>query len=219
MAGGHSRLKRKENAMLRKTIFAPLLAASALALAVTPAYAGKTDRAREAIAAAEAKVHTAESLGAATELPREAADARAALALAKENLHAGHEEHSIRDAIHAQQLADVAIGVMQRRHDQALAAERDAHSQDVAIAQQQAAEAQARAAMAEQHAANSAAEASAARTAAMMAAQTPPAEVETTVTTGAGTARPATRAVTRERRRGAPPSRRPRRPRRRFARR
>lgn len=187
--------------MLRKNLIAPLLAASAAALTVTPAYAGKADRAREAIAAAEAKIHTAETMGATTELPHEAADARAALALARENLSAGHKEDSIRDAIHAQQLADSAIGMMQRRQDQALAAERDAHSQDVAVAQQQAADAQAQAAQAnirasaaEQHAANSAAEANAAR----IAAQTAPEQVETTVTTGAGTARPAARHVTRK---------------------
>jgi hypothetical protein len=190
--------------MLRKTLFAPLLAVSALALTAAPASAGKDERARQAIAAAEAKIHTAETMGVTTELPREAADARAALALARENLSAGHEEHSIRDAIHAQALADTAIGVMQRRQDEALAAARDARSQDVAAAQQQAADAQARAAdanqraaLAEQHAANSAAQATAARNA-LIAAQTP-AEVETTVTTGAGTAtRPAPRHVTRK---------------------
>ena len=43
--------------MFRKTIVSSLLASSALVLAVTtPAYAGKGDRAREAISAAEAKI-------------------------------------------------------------------------------------------------------------------------------------------------------------------
>src|SRR4051794_30307036 len=115
--------------MFRKSMIAPLLAASAMALTVTPAYAGKADRARQAIAAAEAKIHTAETMGAATDLPHEAADARASLALAKEKLSAGHKSESIEEAIHAQQLADTAIGVMQRHQDQAMAAERDAHSQ------------------------------------------------------------------------------------------
>jgi len=70
--------------MSRTTIFASLLATSALSLAVaTPAFAGKTERAREAIAAAEAKIHTAESLGATADAPRDLAEARAALATAK----------------------------------------------------------------------------------------------------------------------------------------
>lgn len=51
--------------MLRKNLFAPLMAAGAMALALaTPAHAGKADRARNAIAAADAKIQTAESMGA-----------------------------------------------------------------------------------------------------------------------------------------------------------
>ncbi len=59
--------------MLRHTIFASLIASSALTLAIaTPAAAAsKTDRAREAIAAAEARIHTAETMGAGTDAPRE----------------------------------------------------------------------------------------------------------------------------------------------------
>jgi hypothetical protein len=160
--------------MFRKSMIAPLLAASAMALTVTPAYAGKADRAREAIAAAEAKIHSAETMGAGSEMPHEAADARASLALAKEKLAAGDKSQSIEEAIHAQQLADTAIGVMQHRQDQAKA--------DAASAQQQAAAANQRADMAQQQAANSAADAAAARNAAI-AAQNQPAQVETTVTT------------------------------------
>jgi uncharacterized phage infection (PIP) family protein YhgE len=167
--------------MFRKTMFAPLLAASAMALTVTPAYAGKADRAREAIAAAEAKIHTAETMGASSELPHEAADARASLAMAREKLSAGHKSDSIAEAIHAQQLADTAIGVMQRRKDQAVADAQRTHS-DVVSAQQQAAEANRRADVAQQQAANSAADAAAARNAAV-AAQNQQAQVETTVTT------------------------------------
>ena len=68
--------------MLGKPIIALLAASSAVALAMaTPAAADKTaDRAREAIAAAEAKIHTAESIGASTDAPRDTAQARAALA-------------------------------------------------------------------------------------------------------------------------------------------
>jgi hypothetical protein len=178
--------------MFRKSMIAPLLAASAMALTVTPAYAGKADRAREAIAAAEAKIHTAETMGATSELPREAADARASLAMAKEKLSDGHKSEAIEEAIRAQQLADTALGVIQHRHDQAMAA----HSQDVATAQQQAAEANQRANMAQQQAANSAADAAAARDAAI-AAQNQPAQVETTVTTRQPAARTSHRTAVR----------------------
>ena len=80
--------------MLRKTLFASLIASSAITLALAqPAAAASTsDRAREAIAAAEAKVHTAENLGATSDAPRDAADARAALASAKEDFAHGDRE-------------------------------------------------------------------------------------------------------------------------------
>ena len=99
-----------------KSIFLSLLASSAMALAITtPAQAGKGDRAHEAIAAAEAKIHTAESIGTSTEIPLVTAEARAALATAKENLAAGHKSSSIAEAIRASALADTAIGELQRR--------------------------------------------------------------------------------------------------------
>ena len=205
--------------MFRKSLIAPLLAASAMALTVSPAYAGKTDRAKEAIAAAEAKIHTAETLGATSELPGEAADARASLALAKDKLARGDKTDSIEEAIHAQALADTAIGVMQRRQNEAMANAEAARAQDVAAAQQQAvvaqnqaagaqdqaADANARAAAAERSAASSAADAQAAR----LAAQTQPAQVETTVTTQqAGAPRRAARTITRKTttKRAAPPA-------------
>ncbi len=203
--------------MLRKTLFASLLASSALTLAfAAPATAGQSDRAREAIAAAEAKIHTAESLGAGVDAPRDTAEARAALATAKENFKSGHKEPAIHEAIRASALADIAIGVSQQRKEAAIASARDdqratadaaqdqvAAAQDQAVsaqqqaatAQQQAAEANMRAQAAQQSAATSAADAAAARNAAALtAAQTPP-QVETTVTTQrAGTARHTTRA-------------------------
>ncbi len=192
--------------MFRKTLIASLLATSAMTLAIaSPAAAGKSDRAREAIAAAEAKVHTAENLGTGAEVPRETADARAALAIAQEDFKAGHKEDAIQDAIHASALADTAIGMSQRHKDAALASARDAQrataenardqvgaAKDQAVAaqgqavaaQQQAADANARAESAQQAAANSAADAAAARNAAAMAAAQPPApQVETTTTT------------------------------------
>ena len=176
--------------MLLRTLFASLLASSALAVAVTtPAHADKADRAREAIAAAEAKIHTAESIGTSTEAPRQTAEARAALAMAKEDLAAGHKSTSIESAIRASALAETAIGELQRSKDEAVASanisarEGVAAAQDqAASAQQQAAEANSRADAAQQAAATSAADAAAARNAAAVAAaQTP--QVETTVTT------------------------------------
>lgn len=224
--------------MLRKTLFASLLASSALTLALAgPAgAASQSDRAREAIAAAEAKIHTAETLGTSVDAPRDTADARAALAAAKENFKSGHKEPAIQDAIHAQALADTAIGVSQQRknnaltsaredqrasadaardqvaaaQDQAAAAQDQAVSaqQQAATAQQQAAEANARAESAQQSAASSAADAAAARNAAALtAAQTPP-QVETTVTTQRAGAAPhaTTRTKTRVTRRAAAPA-------------
>jgi len=200
--------------MFRKTIIASLLATSAMTLAIaTPAAAGKSDRAREAIAAAEAKVHTAETLGASADSPREAADARASLAIAQEDFKSGHKEDAIQAAIRASALADTAIGMSERHkqaavaqaregqrataeaaRDQVVAAKDQAASaqdqaaaaqQQAANAQQQAADANARAQTAEQAAASSAADAAAARNAATLAAQTPPPapQVETTTTT------------------------------------
>lgn len=168
--------------MFRKMI-APLLAASALALTVSPAHAGKEDRARAAIAAAEAKIHTADTLGAGAQLPAEAANARAALATAREHFSADRNAESIAAAIRAQSIADAAIGQLQKDKQQALTNERataDIASEQAQIAQQQASDANARAAVAERSAASAAAEAQSARSA--LAAQQA-AQVETTVTT------------------------------------
>ncbi len=120
-----TRRRRLETTVLRKTLFASMLASSALALAVTPAVAGKSDRAREAIAAADAKLQTAEGLGAATDSPRETAQARALLASAREDFKTDHREQAIQEAIQAQALADTAIGLAQKHKDQALASARD----------------------------------------------------------------------------------------------
>ena len=194
--------------MTNKALFASLLATSALCLAISnPAAAASTsDRAREAIAAAEAKIHTAETMGADTAAPRETAGARATLATAREDFKTDHREDAIADAIRASAMADTAIGLTQQHKDAAIAAAREdqratadnardqidaarsqaatAQEQTVA-AQHQADEANARAQSAEQSAAASAASAAAARdAAATAAAQPPPAPVvQTTVTT------------------------------------
>ena len=195
--------------MTNKALFASLLATSALCLAISnPAAAASTsDRAREAIAAAEAKVHTAETMGADTAAPRETAGARATLATAREDFKTDHREDAIADAIRASAMADTAIGLTQQHKDAAIAAARDdqratvesardqvaaardqaaAAQNQTAAAQQQAADATARAQSAEQSAAASAADAKAARDAAALAAAQTPAPapvVQTTVTT------------------------------------
>jgi hypothetical protein len=194
--------------MLRKTLPMSLAASCALILAVaTPAQAGKKERAREAIAAAEAKLQTAESIGAGVQAPAATVQARAALAMAREDLASGHQSASIEAAIHASALADTAIAELQRRKDASVAAAHEAErasaaaardaeqasaaaaqdraataEEQAAVAQQQAAEANARAAAAQQAAANSAADAAAARDVAA-AVQAQPTQVETTVTT------------------------------------
>lgn len=167
-----------------KTALAPLFAATALALSVPAHAAGSEDRARTAIAAAQAKIETAERLGAGVELPGEAAEARAALALAREHFEADRNTRSIEQAVRAQALAETALGRMQNRNEQAVADERAARDAEVSAAtqqsldaQQSAADANARAAAAERSAAASAAEAQAARN------QAAAAQVETTVTT------------------------------------
>jgi hypothetical protein len=168
--------------MLRKFI-TPLLAASALAMTVTPAYAGREDRAREAIAAAEAKLHTAESLGAATAMPEDTAQARAALAMAREHYKSDHNAQAIEAAVRASSIADTVVGRIEQGKQQAIAGEQASASmasQQAAVAQQDAAAANARAEAAERSAASSAADASAARSA--LATQQA-AQVETTVTT------------------------------------
>jgi hypothetical protein len=185
--------------MLAKKLFVTALFASsavALAFATPVSAADKTDRAQEAIAAADAKIHTAESLGTGVDAPRETADARAALAMAREDLKSHHRSEAIEAAIHASALADTAIGDLQRHQAQASAAARESQrdavaaaqdqaataQQQAATAQQQAADANARADAAQDSAARSAADAAAARDAAAHLAAQPP-QVQTSVTT------------------------------------
>ncbi|MDE1915464.1 MAG: hypothetical protein KGJ57_08495 [Sphingomonadales bacterium] len=178
------------------------LGATALALSLTtPAMAeGKADRAREAIAAAEAKIQAADTAGAGTLLVSEQAHAREELATAKEALASGHKDDAIADANHASMMAEANLGEAQRRKSAmnqarvaAAHAQVAAANQQAADAQQQAQDANARAAMAQNAAATSAADANAARQAAVaaqVAAATPPAQTETSVTTS--TSGPAT---------------------------
>lgn len=191
--------------MIRTRLLASLLAATALTFtAAGPAHAGKTDRAREAIAAAEAKIQAAETSGAEVDMPRRVAAARAELARAREDLSSHRKDEAIDTAIRAGALADAALGEARKHKDEALAAEQQAKVDAVVSAQQQTSQAQveaaranARADNAQQSAAISAAQAADARavatTALQQQAQQP--QVETTVTTQ--TATPVARKTTR----------------------
>jgi hypothetical protein len=200
------------------------MAATALCLSfAAPAYAeGKADRARAAIAEAQTKIDTAESLGTSTAQPGRTAEANAALARAKENLAAGHKPEAIADAIHASALADTALGQMQKaanEHSEAMKMQAQAQAAETARAQMtvdaahmQTDMANDRANRAENAAAVSASDAAFSRNAAMAAqaeAQKQPMQMQTTVSTEQQTERViahpapaarATRHVTRHRR-------------------
>jgi hypothetical protein len=149
-------------------IWAMTLSALSLGLA-QPAMAGKTDRAREAIAAAEAKLQAADVAGA-TLLPTEQASAREELARAKEDLANGHKDEAIAGANHVSMLAEANLGESQKRKAYNAQARVEAARQEAAnaqaqavTAQAQAADANARADVAANAAVNSAADAAAAR--------------------------------------------------------
>lgn len=192
--------------MLKNTGFSSLLAAGALALAISaPAYAeGKGDRAQKEIAAARAKVDSAKSMGASSELPVGVARAEEALKTAQEEASAGHKDAAIKDAIHAQAMADAALGEMQKRRNAAMTEQQQVAAEQTAAAQSQAAEAQnqasdanARAAAAQQAATQSAQSAEVARQQAAAAANRPT-QVETTVTTQQTSSHPTRHRVTRK---------------------
>src|SRR5579875_2024271 len=128
--------------MRRMTRLAGAVAISALVVA-TPALAqGKHDRAKMAMAAAQAKITSAGNLGVEGDAPRLLVEAQAALRSAHEDLSAGHKEASIRDANHASELADEAMAKAHAEHDAAAAAQRQDAAAAINDAQQQAAEAQ-----------------------------------------------------------------------------
>lgn len=187
-----------------RTLIALLLAGSLAAGSASPALAGKSDRAAQAIAAAQAKIDSAKTIGAGTEVPRRVAAAQAELARASEAKQSGHNEEAIQIAIHAQAMADAILGETAARKDADVAATRAAAQNQTAAAQSQAEAARAEAAAANaraeaaQQAAQQSAQQAAVATQAAVAAQTPPpapaaepTKVETTVTTAtpAGTHR------------------------------
>lgn len=179
-----------------KTLHSTLLAATMLAVAWSgPAMAeGKADRAKKAIAVAEAKISAADTAGADTLLAVDQAKAKQALADAREDLSAGRKEEAIETANQAAMIADANLGQAQRMKAERTAARVEAAKTDAAIAQQQASEASQqaaaqqvaavneRAANAEQTAQAAQQDAAAARANAQ-AALDQKAAVETTVTT------------------------------------
>jgi len=99
-----------------KTLHSTLLAATMLAVAWSgPAMAeGKADRAKKAIAVAEAKISAADTAGADTLLAVDQAKAKQALADAREDLSAGRKEEAIETANQAAMIADANLGQAQR---------------------------------------------------------------------------------------------------------
>jgi hypothetical protein len=157
--------------MTGKSILALALAASTALALPTAAFAeGKTDQARKAIAAAQAKIDAMNIVGAAGDAPRLHAEALVTLHRAQDELAHHAKAEAIRDATHASELADMALAASQRERN-------DAQQAATAQAQHQAAAAQAAAAAAQ-------ADAAAARAAPPVVIQTPaPAPTATTVTT------------------------------------
>ncbi|WP_419828127.1 hypothetical protein [Sphingomonas sp.] len=164
-------------------------------LALSPAVAGKHDRAKDAIATAQGKVDASAKVSGG-DTPRIQASAEASLRAARESLSSGHKERAIAEANRAQQLADQALGEAQKSRADAAQAQADA---GVAAAQAQAADANARADAAGQAAMQAQADAAAARAQPpVMVAPAPTATVTSTETTKTVTpARPAVRKVVR----------------------
>lgn len=162
------------------------LAATALVLTATPAFAGDEERALAAIAEAKGKIEAAAKLNPSPEL---IARANAAVRLAEDQLKSGKEQKAIATAMEAQAAADTAIGERKQASDMSA----QAQSEATLSAQQQADAANARANAAEQAAASAAADAQAARASAAMAAATPAATTTVTTETVKSTPTSATR--------------------------
>lgn len=153
--------------------------ATMFALPVSAFAEGKTDQARKAIAAAQAKIDAANIVGAAGDAPRLHAQAVTALHLAQDELNHHAKDAAIRDATRASELADMALAASQRQRT-------DEQRAGTQAAQSQAAEANARASEAQAAAARAQADAAAARSTPPVIVNTPPptpAPAATTVTT------------------------------------
>ena len=127
--------------MTRNSMLAILLAAttSCFVLPTAASAEGKTDQARKAIAAAQAKIDAANIVGAAGDAPRLHAEAVRVLHIAQDELNHHAKDEAIRDATRASEIADQALAASQR--------ERTAQERQTSgAAQAEAAEANARAA-------------------------------------------------------------------------
>jgi hypothetical protein len=143
----------------------------------TSAYAeGKTDQARTAIAAAQAKIDAANIVGAAGDAPRLHGEAVTTLHVAQDELNHHAKDEAIRDATRASELADMALAASQRERTNEQRATTEA-------AQSQAAQAHARASEAQAAAAVAQADAAAARSATPVIIATPPVAAAPTATT------------------------------------
>ena len=163
--------------MTKPSFVSLALVTSALIALPTAAMAeGKTDLARKAIAAAQAKIEASNIVGAAGDAPRLHAQAVSILHQAQDELDHHEKDAAIQDANHASEVADMALAASQRSRTQ----EQDAVTQ---AAVDSAAQANARAADAQATAAAAQAEAAAARAAPPVVVAPPAAPAQTTVTT------------------------------------
>lgn len=166
--------------MTARHLLALGIASATLFTVSTSAYAeGKTDQARKAIAAAQAKIDAANIVGAAGDAPRLHAQAVSTLHVAQDELNHHAKDDAIRDATRASELADMALAASQRQRT-------DEQRATTEAAQSQAARANARASEAQAAAAAAQADAAAARSAPPVIINTlptPPAPTATTVTT------------------------------------
>jgi hypothetical protein len=179
---------------MRYPLILACVSGAALIVAPPALGQGKKDRAREAVAAAEAKVDAAGKVGAAGEVPRLLAEAQAALRTAQEDLAHDSKTQAIADANHASMLADQALGEAQRAKLARARDDKQAADAAAADAARSAADANARAAAAE-------ADANAARNAPppapVVIAAPPPPPVPTSTTVTTETVAPATKVVAR----------------------
>ncbi len=174
---------RNVHSFARTVAVSALIAVSAMS---TPAFAGKNDRAQEAIAVAKGKIEAADKVGAAAEAGGLQMQARDSLLKAQALLSDGKKDAAILEATHSGNLADQALVIADKRK---VGAERGARMDAEAAAanaQQSAASADARANSAEQSAATANAQADAMRNApppAPVVVQAPAPTTTTTVAT------------------------------------
>lgn len=164
--------------MTRKPLLAfGIAVATCLALPTAAFAEGKTDLARKAIAAAQAKVDAANIVGASGDAPRLHAEAVSAIRMAQDELNRHDKDAAIRDANRASGLADQALIASQRQRT-------DDQRAGTAAAQSQADAANARAADSQAAAAAAQADAAAARAAppVVVTMPAPVAAPETTTT-------------------------------------